>query len=135
MIAGRVNVYREAVVRFPVRSPQGREEAIEAVIDTGFNGYLTLPPDLIAALRLPFRRNGRAVLGDGSEVTFDIHEAVILWDGRLSAEELIAARGRLRELQRSFQATLEALGILPQARLGRALQGTALNRLFSRSWP
>jgi clan AA aspartic protease len=83
MIAGRVNVYREAVVRLPVRSPQGQEQAVEAVIDTGFNGYLTLPPDLIAALRLPFRRSGRAVLGDGSEVTFDIHEAVILWDGHL----------------------------------------------------
>lgn len=82
MIAGRVNLYREAVVRLPVRSPQGQEKAVEAVIDTGFNGYLTLPPDLIAALRLPFRRSGRAVLGDGSEVTFDIYEAVILWNGQ-----------------------------------------------------
>ena len=82
MISGWVNVYREAVVRLPVRSPQGREQAIETVIDTGFNGYLTLPPDLIAALGLPFRRNGRALLGDGSTVTFDIHEAVILWGGR-----------------------------------------------------
>ena len=67
----------------PRAKPQGREQAIEAVIDTGFNGYLTLPPDLIASLRLPFRRSGHAVSGDGSEVTFDIHEAVILWDGRL----------------------------------------------------
>ncbi len=81
MISGRVNVYREAVVRLPLSNPRGHEE-IEAVIDTGFNGYLTLPPDLIARLSLPFRRSGRAVLGDGSEVTFDIHEAVILWDGR-----------------------------------------------------
>jgi clan AA aspartic protease len=82
MISGEVNTYREAVVRLQMRSLQGREQAIEAVIDTGFNGYLTLPPDLIAALGLPFRRNGRAVLGDGSEITFDIHEAVVLWDGQ-----------------------------------------------------
>jgi clan AA aspartic protease len=82
MISGRVNLHREAVVRLSLRSPQGREQEIEAVIDTGFNGDLTLPPDLIAELSLPFRRNGRAVLGDGSEVTFNIHEAVILWDGR-----------------------------------------------------
>ena len=53
------------------------------MIDTGFNGSLTLPPDLISGLALPFRRIGRALLGDGSEVTFDIHETVILWDGRL----------------------------------------------------
>src|SRR5882757_185424 len=83
MIAGRVNLYREAVVRLPVQNLRGQEQAVEAVIDTGFNGYLTLPPDLVADLGLPFRRNGRAVLGDGSEVTFDIHEAVVLWDGRL----------------------------------------------------
>jgi len=82
MISGRVNVYREAVVRLPLRGPRGREQEIEAVIDTGFNGFLTLPPDLITRLSLPFRRSGRAVLGDGSEVTFDIHEAVVLWDGQ-----------------------------------------------------
>jgi clan AA aspartic protease len=82
MISGWVNTYREAIVRLPVRSLQGREQTVEVVIDTGFNGYLTLPPDLISALGLPFRRNGRAVLGDGSEITFDIHEAVILWDGK-----------------------------------------------------
>jgi clan AA aspartic protease len=82
MITGRVTPYREAVVRLSLRSPQGREQEIEAVIDTGFNGDLTLPPDLIAKLSLPFRRSGRAILGDGSEVTFNIHEGVILWDGR-----------------------------------------------------
>lgn len=81
MISGWVNAYREAIVRLPVRDLQGREQVIEAVIDTGFNGYLTLPPDVIASLDLPFRRNGRAVLGDGSAVTFDIHEAVVLWNG------------------------------------------------------
>jgi predicted aspartyl protease len=55
MISGEVNAYREAVVRLPVRSPRGREQAIEAIVDTGFNGYLTLPPDVIAELGLPFR--------------------------------------------------------------------------------
>lgn len=82
MISGWVTPYREAIVRLSVRDLQGREQIVEAVIDTGFNGYFTLPPDVIAALALPFRRNGRAVLGDGSSVTFDIHEAVVLWGGR-----------------------------------------------------
>ncbi len=81
MISGWVNAFSEAIVRLPVSSPQG-DYAIEAVVDTGFNGHLTLPPDLIATLGLPFCRNGRAVLGDGNSITFDIHEAVILWDGR-----------------------------------------------------
>lgn len=50
-------------------------------MDTGFNGFLTLPPHLVAALDLPFRERGRAILADGSDIPFDIHEAEILWDG------------------------------------------------------
>jgi clan AA aspartic protease len=83
MISGSVNAYREATVRLPLLNLQGQKQEVEAVVDTGFNGYLTLPPQLIAALELPFRRHGRAVLGDGSSITFDIHEAIILWGGKL----------------------------------------------------
>lgn len=82
MISGWVNAYREAVLHLAVRNLDGREQEIAAVIDTGFNGHLTLPSHLISELDLPFRRNGRAVLGDGSTVTFDVHEAIILWNGR-----------------------------------------------------
>jgi clan AA aspartic protease len=77
---GRVNAFREAVVSVTVRGSLAEEE-IEAVIDTGFNGSLTLPPSLIEALGLPFRRRDRAILGDGSETFFDTHEAEIVWDG------------------------------------------------------
>jgi len=83
MITGRVSSYREAIVPLHIRGPHGQELAIDAVVDTGFNGFLTLPPDVVTALGLPFRRNARAVLGDGRSVTFDIHEAVVLWNGRL----------------------------------------------------
>jgi clan AA aspartic protease len=84
LITGRVSAHREAIVALRLRSPQEQEElAIEAVVDTGFNGHLTLPPEVIATLGLPFRRNARAVLGDGSTITFDIHEAIVLWGGRL----------------------------------------------------
>jgi clan AA aspartic protease len=52
-------------------------------VDTGFNGWLSLPPDLIAQLNLRWKRRGRAVLGDGSECVFDVYEAVVIWDGDL----------------------------------------------------
>ena len=63
----------------------------EAVIDTGFDGSLTAPPDVIAALGLPLRRRGRALLADGSATVFDIYEATVMWDGvprRISVDEV-----------------------------------------------
>ncbi len=80
MITGTVNVYREAIIRLVVHGPQGQEQEIETVIDTGFNGSLTLPPALISTLGFPFRRRGRALLADGSESLFDIFEAMVIWD-------------------------------------------------------
>jgi len=81
MITGIVTAYRQAIIRLTVRGPEGQEQGIEAVIDTGFDGSLTLPPPLIAALDLVWRRRGRALLADGSESLFDIHEAIVVWDG------------------------------------------------------
>jgi clan AA aspartic protease len=83
VIQGRVNTRREALVSVALRGAQGEELAVEAVIDTGYNGFLTLPPDLIQQLGLPFLRGSRVVLGDGSVTEFAIHEATVAWNGRL----------------------------------------------------
>jgi clan AA aspartic protease len=73
-----------------VRGPEGQEQEIEAVIDTGFDGTLTLPPALITTLGLVWRRRGRVPLSDGSDSLFDIYEAIIVWDGesrRIAVDE------------------------------------------------
>jgi clan AA aspartic protease len=66
-----------------VRGPRGRERSIEAVIDTGYNGWLTFPPRLIAALGLPWHSFGRATLADGSETSFNVYKGAIIWDRRV----------------------------------------------------
>lgn len=81
MITGAVT-NREAVLRLVVRGETGNTE-VQAVVDTGFDGYLTLPPSLIATLGLRWRMRGRALLADGSESVFDAYEAVVEWDGAL----------------------------------------------------
>ena len=91
MITGIVTVAREAVISLTVHGPNGQEQEIEAVIDTGFDGSLTLPPVLITALGLPWRRRGRALLADGNDSVFDIYEATVMWDGtarRVSVDEV-----------------------------------------------
>jgi len=54
----------------------------DAVVDTGFNGSLALPSQIVSALRLPKIGVMRAILGDGNEVTLDLHDAVVEWDGQ-----------------------------------------------------
>ncbi len=81
MMTGVVSAYLEALVRITIRGPGGQEQEVETVIDTGFDGALTLPPALITTLGLPWRRRGRALLADGTDTLFDIYEALVVWDG------------------------------------------------------
>ena len=78
MITGIVTG-QEARIHLVVRGSRGREEEIEAVIDTGFTGALTLPPALIKKLKR-WDNVGLGRLADGSECLFQIHEATIIWD-------------------------------------------------------
>ncbi len=80
MITGTVTTDREAIVRLMMHGPAGQEQLIEAMIDTGFDGWLSLPPALITLLGLTWRRRGRAQLADGSESYFDIYAATVVWD-------------------------------------------------------
>lgn len=82
MITGHVTAYREAVISLNVRGPRNQAREIEAVVDTGFNGFLTLPASLIEELDLVWRRRGRAMLADASDSVFDIYEAIVRWNNR-----------------------------------------------------
>lgn len=81
MITGTVNAYHEALIRVLVRDSHGQEHDIEAVVDTGFNGALTLPPQAIADLGLPFRNRSRVTLANGAQEERDVYAAVAIWDG------------------------------------------------------
>ena len=82
MIEGTVNAHLEAVVTLPILGPAGQTREVDAVVDTGFNGYLVLPPTLVADLGLPVVGDGEAVLADGSEAAFDVYGVTMLWDGQ-----------------------------------------------------
>jgi clan AA aspartic protease len=81
MIAGVVQAH-EARIRLRVRGPRGRVKDIEAIIDTGYTGWLTLPPALVRALKLPWKSFVWGELADGSKSVFDVYEATVVWDRR-----------------------------------------------------
>jgi clan AA aspartic protease len=87
MITGVVNADLEARVQLVVQNASGQSQTIEAVIDTGFNSFLTLPPTLVGVLSLPWLCHTQGYLADGSVHDFDVYEATILWDGQLRTVE------------------------------------------------
>jgi len=82
MMQGVVNLWREATLTVVVGSSNQNVQAIEAVIDTGFTGFLSLPSAIITTLNLPWSASDIVTLGDGSETLFDLYTAVVIWDGQ-----------------------------------------------------
>ena len=83
MIEGFVNANYEPVISLSVQGPSGQMREIDAVVDTGFNGFLTLPPALVTELGLTFQSEGWATLANGSEETFGVYGVTMLWGGQL----------------------------------------------------
>jgi len=62
--------------------PGHKWKLIAAVVDTGYSGFLTLPPRIIRALRLPRLGRSDGFLADGSEISFDVYGCDVVFNGR-----------------------------------------------------
>ncbi len=91
MIYGKVGNH-EALIELEV-SGNGQSQRIDAVIDTGYNGYLTLPAQLVTALQLPFAGHRRGMLADGSVTRLDVFMASVQWHGKPKAVLISQAAG------------------------------------------
>jgi clan AA aspartic protease len=91
MMTGVVNADLEPLLRLTVRDAGGQPHDVEVVIDTGFNGFLTLPPALVAALGLSWLCRQQGQLADGSILPFDVYVATVDWDGQPRSVEVEAA--------------------------------------------
>lgn len=90
MIQGTVNAFYEAVIPLTVQGPTGESRDIQAVVDTGFSGFLTLPSALVAELGLPFALIEQLILADDSVVHSNVHDGTVLWDDSLRAIKVLA---------------------------------------------
>jgi clan AA aspartic protease len=81
MITGTVTADREIVIQLDALSTNQSVVPIPAVVDTGFNGFLTLPTDIIESLGASIAGTRRAELGDGNIIELDIYSVTVQWHG------------------------------------------------------
>ncbi|NJL35391.1 MAG: clan AA aspartic protease [Leptolyngbyaceae cyanobacterium SM1_4_3] len=81
MMQGRVNQSCEATLSIVIKN-SAATHLVDAVIDTGFSGFLTLPSDTISVLELSWQGRDIATLGDGTSCTFEVYTGLVIWDGQ-----------------------------------------------------
>lgn len=83
MMQGIVDQNCEAIIRLVVGNADPQRQMIDAAIDTGFTGFLTLPFSVLTDLNLQAYRREEGILGDGSTCIFDVYRGFVIWDEEL----------------------------------------------------
>lgn len=112
MIRGEVTPDREAVVFLHVRNEAGLEVEIQAVIDTGFTEFISLPPEVVDYLSLPFKYAVPMYLAGEVHASFDAHTGWVEWDGTWREVEVIRAEGTPlvgMSILKGFRLTLDGI--------------------------
>jgi predicted aspartyl protease len=88
-VIGKVTAGGEARVPLIVRSGEGTEREIEAIVDTGFNGVLALPAPRIEALRLSLVGRERMLLASGDLHFARTYRAFVELEGQVYSVRVI----------------------------------------------
>ena len=91
MITGYANQALEPIVPIAVLDRNGHRWRLEVVVDTGFNGDLTLPLARINELRSPWRGPVEMVQADGQAAMCHRYEVAIIWDRGLRSSDVMTA--------------------------------------------
>ncbi len=81
MTSGKVNAFREARVPVKIAGPAGVLRTINFLVDTGFNGDVSLPPKLISTLGLRWLQTESVRFADDHMTREDVYLADIEWGG------------------------------------------------------
>ena len=80
-------------IHLTVRGPHGAAREIEAWVDTGFDGALVLPQNVIDELGLTPALTTTLQLADGSEVEFGTYEGHVVWGGIEHRVQVMTTQG------------------------------------------
>ena len=94
MIRGVINDGLELVVVVEISNGDGAVESVEAVLDTGFGGDLTLPPDVVERLGLKFVNRVSLTLAGDQQMDGFVYKGFVKWFGPEREIYVIAAEGQ-----------------------------------------
>lgn len=81
MIRGRVTAQGEPNVEFEIAAFDGTFQNCVATLDTGFDGEVCLPADVISRLALLHLGQREGTLADGSTVFVEAYAGTVFWFG------------------------------------------------------
>ena len=93
MIRGRVDAQRQAWVQLEIERRDGGFEPIETVVDTGFDGHLALPPEIVGRMRVELDEPIDVYLATGSREEVNTWLGNVLWHGQTRAILILEASG------------------------------------------
>lgn len=93
MIAGSVSRHGALVVPVRALDDKGYVHRFEAIVDTGFEGYLSLLPHQIRDLGLGSPQLTDMVLANDVEIQVNSYEGMVLWRGEQRPVQIIEAEG------------------------------------------
>ena len=94
MIMGIINDRLELKVAIEISNEDGAFESVEAVLDTGFGGDLTLPIDAVERLGLKYSRRVPLILAGDQRMECVVYKGFVKWFGRTREIHVIAAEGQ-----------------------------------------
>ena len=121
MIQGTVSANRDPVVRLRFIGRNGHTEDVDAVVDTGFQGFMTLPPDLIARLGFPVGIPTGVTVAGGTFQPSSVVVATVEWDGQtrqvsalLMANEVLVGMALLDGYRLTVEAAIGGRVLIEQ---------------------
>ncbi len=83
MTTGKVTAQLRPTIEVALQNQAGQMRTVEVTVDTGYNGEILLPPDIIQSLALASAGETPAVLADGTIVLLPMYEGYVRWKGIL----------------------------------------------------
>ena len=112
MIRGVVSQAAVAIVELIFDGPDGSDVAVAVGVDTGFDGDLLLPAEVIQQLQLQKLGTRDATLADGTTVRYENYVAIVVWDDVPKVASVLESTGAAligMNLMQSCRLTIDVL--------------------------